>query len=111
MCRSPPLARVTASKPLLVRACDNDNFEQVLLAPKLSGGWYLLGEPSKWVSVSAQRFIAVTSNATAAAARVAGAVGEVVIIAWLAPRSPQLAVVQHSCTIGTSGEAVCSVTL
>eukprot|EP01048_Picozoa_sp_COSAG05_P016923 COSAG05_NODE_2241_length_3352_cov_2.277283_4_plen_52_part_01 len=32
------------------------NFEVLLVSPALPHGWFLLGEPSKWVSVSAQRF-------------------------------------------------------
>ena len=29
----------------------------MVLSPQLPGGWYLLGEPAKWVAVSPQRFI------------------------------------------------------
>ena len=52
----------------------------MLLAPKLAGGWYLLGEPSKWVSVSSQRFTGVVSDAASATVSMTGKAGEAVTV-------------------------------
>jgi hypothetical protein len=45
--QAPPLIPVTADRPLDVRSCDNRDFELILVAPRLPGGWFLLGELSK----------------------------------------------------------------
>ena len=115
---TPPTVAVSAAAPLHVRACDLDNFEHVLLVPALAGGWRLLGEPSKWVSVSPQRFVGVASRGASARAGasatawVAGAPGEEVTVAWMAPPSHgEAKLVQQVCKLGASGEAACTVTL
>jgi hypothetical protein len=113
----PPTVLVSAESPLELRACTLDHFEAVLLAPRLEGGWHLLGEPSKWVSVSSQRFLAVVSSGSSATAWVAGAPGEEVTVAWMTPpmstmnRQSSAELVQKVCIIGASGKAACTVTL
>ena len=58
-------------------------FEVVLVSPAVEGGWFLLGEPSKWVSVSSQRFSEVkTSAAGGASVKVAGAAPRPCIAQW-----------------------------
>ena len=94
-----------------VGASTPDDFEPVLLAPQLPGGWHLLGEPSKWVGVSAARFVGLESDASHATAWLAGAVGEEVTVAWVAPGTTgQPGVLQHACTIGVTGELPMLVT-
>ena len=113
----PPTVLVSAESPLELRACTLDQFEAILLAPRLEGGWHLLGEPSKWVSVSSQRFLDVVSSRSSATAWVAGAPGEEVTVAWMTPpasnmnRQGSAELVQKVCIIGASGKAACTVTL
>ena len=110
---SPPTVAVSAGRPLVVRACDEDTLEVVLLSPALVGGWHLLGEPSKWVSVSSKRFLGVVSNASSATAWIAGAAGEEVTLAWFTPTGADTGgtVLQQGCSVGASGHAACTVSL
>ena len=44
------------NQPLQLSPCGLYNFQLYTVAPVLGNGWALLGEPDKWVSVSAARF-------------------------------------------------------
>ena len=47
------------SQPLVVPACDRADFRLFHAAPRLSNGWALLGETTKWVPTSKARFLRV----------------------------------------------------
>ena len=108
---SPPETTAVANHaPLEVRACSPADFELVLLAPKLAGGWYFLGEPSKWVSVSPQRFTGVVSDAASATVSMTGKAGEAVTVALMTPAAgatsaPRPRLLQQTCKVGASGKA------
>ena len=72
--------------------------------------WYLLSEPSKWVSVSRQRFSGVATDASTATAWIKGAADEDVTVAWMAPGTTGApGVLQRTCKIGASGEVAMHV--
>ena len=50
------VASFSASAPIELQACGMYDFTVHTIAPVLGNGWALLGEPDKWVSVSAKRF-------------------------------------------------------
>ena len=90
---------VTATKSNSERA-ESLQFEVILLSPKLAGGWSLLGEASKWVSVSPQRFSAVHTSAATAFVQLSGAAGERVEVAW---QDPSGKLVSKACVIAGGG--------
>ena len=101
------LQTVDDNTPLALSTSSPDDPEVVVLSPTLDGGWALLGEPNKWVSVSPQRFTAVQSSAASASASFRGADGEVVTVVF---RDPHGHVSSTQCKIGTSGNASVKVT-
>jgi hypothetical protein len=73
------------------------DFDVISSAPLLPNGWALLGEPSKWVAVSAARFRDVAYTAAGGASVTAmGPEGEHVDVAWLDPRGKRTVV---SCVV------------
>jgi len=94
-------SKVILGSSLQLSACGKWDFQLWAIAPILGNGWALLGEPSKWVPVSAARFSAlsyVTQGSDTSASVVAtGQVGEQIDVAWLAPGSSEPTVVK--CTI------------
>jgi hypothetical protein len=72
-----------------------------MLAPVLSNGYVLLGDISRYVSVSGKRITDVQIMPTGLIVQVVGAPGESVVIAALKP--PQLIVVTATATIPASG--------
>ena len=80
---------------------DAIQFEVVLVSPRLAGGWYFLGEPEKWVSVSSQRFSDISTSRNSASVKLTGAPGEKVIVAWQDPRGKA---VTKTCVIPSTVE-------
>ena len=111
---------VDARSPLtLAKPTTPEDPEVVVLSPILDNGFAVLGEPSKWVSVSPQRFervqiVAGNGNPRKAKAgvasgiemRMSGGIGEVVVVAV---RLPDSSVVQATCTLSRAGAAVLHV--
>ncbi len=73
-----------------------------MLSPVLPGGYTLLGELDKWVSVSPQRFAAVQGSADGVTAVLRGAAGEAVTVHFLSPAGDVLA---GTCALGAAGTA------
>ena len=107
-----------------LKACKMWDFQLVSSAPVLPNGWALLGEPSKWVAVSAARFRNLayfalpssTSNADATVASVTatGPEGEAIEVAWLSPAGVRTVVSCEmpvgntiSVTISSAGKGAC----
>lgn len=92
---------LSGSSTISLKACGKWDFQLWALAPVLGNGWTLLGEPSKWVPVSAARFhsLAYDSNGadTEASVIAVGPEGEKIEVAWLAPSATTPTVV--SCVI------------
>merc|ERR1711971_737096 len=86
------------------------------ISPVFSNGWALLGEPSKWVSVSEDRFTDVTELPTGLVVKLRGSPGETVIVAFKEPDkdTPKLVscVVPQSSTVKiVSSTGKCAETL
>jgi hypothetical protein len=100
-------ATISRSPTITLKICDKWDFQLHAIAPVLSNGWALLGEPNKWVPVSNARFRDLahgTAGAvTSASVTAVGVVGEKVLVAFLAPKATAPTVVV--CTVG-SGSAV-----
>jgi hypothetical protein len=89
-----------ASKPasvagarLTLRPCGKSNFQVYTLAP-VSGGFALLGERNKWVSVSRQRFSQLTVSSKGGSVVVAVQPGERVSVLWSTPSGTRESVCQ-----------------
>lgn len=94
--------KVDASHPLTAKACGQFDFQFYTLAPILSNGMALLGEPSKWISVSRARFQSISYDETSITAEVLGSAGEDVTVHFTSSSSSIFAV---SCTLPESGRA------
>jgi hypothetical protein len=95
---------------LSLAKCATYDFAVWNVAPMEANGWALLGEvTSKWVGVSASRFVSVTSEASPATMRVGvrGAAGEVVEVSFAPPSAGTTLVVK--CKIPPQGHATVSV--
>ena len=69
-----------------------------------------MGEPSKWVSVSPQRFTGVVSDVASATVSMTGKAGEAVTVALMTPAAgatsaPRPRLLQQTCKVGASGKA------
>ncbi|CAK0821955.1 unnamed protein product [Prorocentrum cordatum] len=80
------------SSSIALKACDKWDFQLFAVSPALPGnGWTLLGEPSKWVPVSAARFQNLQYSCLdalldcSASVTAVGSEGEKISVAWLAP--------------------------
>ena len=83
-------------RPIMV-ANDTHVFDLHLLAPVFANGWALLGDPARYVSVSARRFARVEPSATGLAVDVAGVADERVAVVALRPAEKDwTVVVQHA---------------
>lgn len=92
------VSKWSESEPLTLQACSLGDFALWTTAPVLSSNWAFLGELDKWVSISAARFETVVPTlAGGAMAKAVGPEGEVLNVGFV---SPQMDVVQVSCTIG-----------
>ena len=101
------LQTVDDKTPLALSTSSPDDPEVVVLSPVLDGGWTLLGEPNKWVSVSPQRFLDVQSSDKSASAVLNGADGEVVTVVF---QDPHGQISSTQCKIGTAGTVTVKVT-
>lgn len=78
------------------------DFQFYTLAPPLANGWTLLGEPSKWISVSNRRFAGISSDSQQVGVTLRGMSGENVAVGWVTNTGRY---VRASCTI-TSSDSV-----
>jgi hypothetical protein len=100
---------VDSLHPVQLAPCAETTFDLVTLSPRLDGGWALLGEPDKWVSVSGQRFSAVQSTGDTASVVASGPDGETISVAWRTPEPNGITIV-GKCTIGSTGQVTVSAT-
>mmetsp|Transcript_14835 Transcript_14835/g.43962 ORF Transcript_14835/g.43962 Transcript_14835/m.43962 type:complete len:865 (-) Transcript_14835:64-2658(-) len=98
---------VDSTHNLELSPCDETTFDLVTLSPKMESGWALLGEPNKWVSVSAERFSNVQADTDKASTVVSGPPGEIVTVAW---QTPSGKVVSGSCAVSPSGTSTVTAT-
>ena len=70
------------------------------IVPVLSNGWSFLGESSKWVAVSPDRFIGISTLDSGLAVRAIGSDQEVMQVDFITPTGE---IVPVSCTFGKSG--------
>lgn len=86
---SSTLKQLNGTSMIDLEVCGKWDFQLWSLAPLLANGWALLGEPSKWVSVSGKRFRDLefdsTGDETSASVTVIGVEGENVEVAWFGP--------------------------
>jgi len=80
----------------------SSDFQFYTLAPTLGNGWALLGEPTKWISVSSRRFADLAQDTASLSVTLRGVVGEKVTVNWA---TPQNKVLQTSCTLGNTNTA------
>jgi hypothetical protein len=99
------------SEPLVLSPKSTDgspdspwDFSYYSIAPVLGNGWTLLGEQDKWVSLSAARFMDVTTLASGLIIKVHGSPGEVVNVAFVPPGAT--APLTKSCTVGQDSSCV-----
>jgi hypothetical protein len=92
----------THDSPLHFKACEEDDFQLFLVAPR-NNAFTLLGEPDKWISVSSQRF----SDLTSASVKVHGQPGEKVTVRWAGVNGK---IATTTCTLPESGVATSHVT-
>jgi len=78
--------------------CGEDDFKLILLSP-IVHGYALLGEPNKWVSVSAQRFSELHFSEGEASVTIHGQAGESVTVRWWVMQK----VVVSPCIVPASG--------
>ena len=97
---------VDLTKPLVINACGELDFQLYTLCPVLANGWTFLGESDKWVSVSNQRFSQLSFDSVSVSVVVSGDVGEVVIGLFL---SPSHELVSVPCSIPVDGTVRISV--
>ncbi|XP_065194238.1 uncharacterized protein LOC135825553 [Sycon ciliatum] len=76
------------------------DFSLTYVAPRMPGGWTLLGELNKVVPMSPQRVTRITANATTATLTLSGVSGEKVAMSWLAAGETTSKTV--TCSIGIS---------
>lgn len=87
------------SHSLAVPKTDKWSFNYWTVAPVLKNGWVILGEITKWVSMSAARFTSIDVAQDSLKLELAGATGEEVQIAFLKPASKSPTVVK--CTFAS----------
>eukprot|EP00039_Didymoeca_costata_P006166 m.87998 g.87998 ORF g.87998 m.87998 type:complete len:840 (+) comp13136_c0_seq1:26-2545(+) len=71
--------------PLMISACNLSDFHQYTLSPILSNGFAVLGEKSKWVSVSSQRFVSIEVEDDTVKAVLSGPTHEMVTVSFVTP--------------------------
>lgn len=87
-------------------AASDLKFDLFVSSPVLAGGWVLLGEIGKYVSVSEARFASVVATAATLTVQVHGAPAEVVSVTALrAGAGRTWSVVVRSVTLGAAGTA------
>jgi hypothetical protein len=77
-------------------------FNYYVVAPVLQSGWVLLGETSKFITVSKQRITAITSNPTELLLTIVGTPKETITLSLINTQSVQQAVQQFTITVATS---------
>merc|ERR1711968_92510 len=90
----------------MLESCGTLDFQVFHIAPVLrlaSASWTVLGELSKWVPMSPQRFVSVSSTDSSLEVHIKGAVGESVDV-WFA--GPADKMVKVNCQLLDSGSAV-----
>jgi hypothetical protein len=83
-----------------IPACGAGDFRLYHVAPRLANGWAYLGELSKFVPVSEARTRSLSFDAAGVAVSLAGAAGEEVGVAFLAPNGT---VVAAGCVLSAAG--------
>jgi hypothetical protein len=102
-------------RPVMVKN-DTRMFDLMLLAPVMHGGWVLLGEVDRYVSVSRDRFEAASFSASGINATLRGAAGETAVVTALQPTAataasaPDWLIHVKSVKFGKSGREVVSFT-
>ena len=83
-----------------IPACGAGDFHLYHVAPRLANGWAYLGELSKFVPVTEARTRSLSFDAAGVAVSLAGAAGEEVGVAFLAPNGT---VVAAGCVLSAAG--------
>lgn len=78
------LPRVLNDRPVMV-ANDTHRFDLLQLSPVLANGWVLLGETTKYVSVSRKRFRSVTVTSAGISVEADGVINEEIQLVALQP--------------------------
>eukprot|EP00438_Fugacium_kawagutii_P003001 Skav233480 [mRNA] locus=scaffold1310:56392:61546:+ [translate_table: standard] len=78
------LPRVLNDRPVMV-ANDTHQFDLLQLSPVLANGWVLLGETTKYVSVSRKRFRSVTVTSAGISVEADGVINEEIHVVALKP--------------------------
>ncbi len=94
------------SMPLTLKKCEKFDFQLYNIVPRESNGWALLGEQSKWISVSPNRFLEVTSTDESLDAIVQGTPGETVTVSFADPNNK---IVTVDCVFSSGRSAKASV--
>jgi hypothetical protein len=105
------IVNFSATEPLVISPKSTDgtpdspwDFSYYSIAPVLANGWTLLGEQDKWVSLSAARFMDVTTLASGLIIKIHGSPGEVVNVAYVPPGATTPST--KSCTVGQDSSCV-----
>ena len=85
---------------IAIPACGAGDFRLYHVAPRLANGWAYLGELSKFVPVAEARTRSLSFDAASVAVALAGAAGEEVVVAFLAPNGT---VVSAECVLSAAG--------
>mmetsp|Transcript_34884 Transcript_34884/g.81564 ORF Transcript_34884/g.81564 Transcript_34884/m.81564 type:complete len:777 (-) Transcript_34884:61-2391(-) len=95
------VVELSATEPLLAEQCvEGRGLRVFTISPISDAGYALLGERSKWVAVSGQRFASLVFTATGASVQVAMAKGEEVDVMWKTPQGT----VTSKCSAAASSE-------
>eukprot|EP00053_Salpingoeca_punica_P027614 m.25231 g.25231 ORF g.25231 m.25231 type:complete len:316 (-) comp9717_c0_seq1:39-986(-) len=93
----------SSSSPITINPCDKLSFQFYTIVPVLSNGWALVGETSKWVSVSNTRLQDPVVSTLDLSVVIKGLAGEAVIL-WL--RAPDSTLVSATCVVGSNGRVI-----
>ena len=88
------------ARGVTIPACGAGDFHLYHVAPRLANGWAYLGELSKFVPVTEARTRSLSFDAASVAVALAGAAGEEVGVAFLAPNGT---VVSAECVLSAAG--------